>query len=164
MNGNGDPNDEIPMSIMAEHIPYMFGPAFGLDLVSGFYADDNGQVHYAYGESEQYKAYLEFLNGLFQEGLLAVSYTHLLIILLCLVAYSGVIVYETAALKREQAEQFYNMRAETVASALDEQLMDAQNLITSVNSSIIVNTLYRQAVGEDSVDPYTCLLYTSRCV
>lgn len=81
--------------------------------------------------------------------------SYALIILLCLVAYSGVIVYETAALKREQAEQFYNMRAETVASALDEQLMDAQNLITSVNSSIIVNTLYRQAVGEDSVDPYT---------
>ncbi len=77
MNGNGDPNDEIPMSIMAEHIPYMFGPAFGLDLVSGFYADDNGQVHYAYGESEQYKAYLEFLNGLFQEGLLEVEFTTL---------------------------------------------------------------------------------------
>ena len=47
MNGNGDTTDEIPMSIMSGFLPYMFGPAFGLDLVSGFYADDEGVVHYA---------------------------------------------------------------------------------------------------------------------
>ena len=44
MNGNGDASDEIPMSIMAEFLPYMFGPAFGLDLVSGFQADEKGNV------------------------------------------------------------------------------------------------------------------------
>ena len=52
MNDNGDTSDEIPMSIMAEFLPYMFGPAFGLDLVSGFQADADGNVTYAAADSE----------------------------------------------------------------------------------------------------------------
>ena len=77
MNGNGDASDEIPMSIQASFLPYMFGPAFGLDLVSGFYADEAGVVHYAAYESENYKKYLTFLNGLYNEGLLEVEFTSL---------------------------------------------------------------------------------------
>ncbi len=77
MNGNGDASDEIPMSIMAEYLPYMFGPAFGLDLVSGFMPDENGKVTYAYADAENFKAYLEFLNGLYEEGLLEIEYTSL---------------------------------------------------------------------------------------
>lgn len=77
MNGNGNADDEIPMSIMAEYLPYMFGPAFGLDIVSGFQADADGNVVYAYADAENFKAYLEFLNGLYNEGLLEVEYTSL---------------------------------------------------------------------------------------
>ena len=70
MNDNGDKTDEIPMCVMKEFLPYMFGPAFGLDLVSGFQADESGNVTYAYADSENYKKYLEFLNGLYKEGLI----------------------------------------------------------------------------------------------
>lgn len=77
MNGNGDTTDEIPMSVEAKLLPYMFGPAFGLDLINGFYADENGTVHYSYYESENYKEYLSFLNELYKEGLLEVEYTSL---------------------------------------------------------------------------------------
>ncbi len=70
MNDNGDPTDEIPMCVMKEFLPYMFGPAFGLDLVSGFQADEDGNVTYAYADSVNYRKYLEFLNGLYDEGLL----------------------------------------------------------------------------------------------
>ena len=77
MNGNGDTTDEIPMSVMSAFLPYMFGPAFGLDLVSGFYADDEGVVHYAAYESENYRKYLTFLNDLYNEGLLEVEFTSL---------------------------------------------------------------------------------------
>lgn len=77
MNDNGDTTDEIPMSVMSDYLPYMFGPAFGLDLVSGFYADDEGVVHYAAYESENYKNYLTFLNSLYEEGLLEVEFTSL---------------------------------------------------------------------------------------
>lgn len=76
MNGNGK-NDEIPMSVMSSFLPYMFGPAFGLDLVSGFQADESGNVTYAYADSANYKKYLEFLNGLYKEGLLEVEYSSL---------------------------------------------------------------------------------------
>lgn len=77
MNGNGDTTDEIPMSVQSSFLPYMFGPAFGLDLVSGFYADEDGTVHYAQAEPEKYKAYLSFLNGLYEEGLLEVEFASL---------------------------------------------------------------------------------------
>lgn len=77
MNGNGDKTDEIPMSVTAKNLPYMFGPAFGLDLVSGFYADEAGKVHYAYAEQDNYKAYVEFLNMLYKEGLLEIEFTSL---------------------------------------------------------------------------------------
>lgn len=77
MNGNGDATDEIPMSVAAEFLPYMFGPAFGLDLVSGFQADDEGNVSYAYADAENYKKYLQFLNGLYEEGLLETDFAKL---------------------------------------------------------------------------------------
>ena len=77
MNGDGKTDDEIPMSIQAGFLPYMFGPAFGLDIVSGFQADADGNVVYAYDDTENFKAYLEFLNGLYKEGLLEVEYTSL---------------------------------------------------------------------------------------
>lgn len=81
MNGDGDTKDQIPMSVIsnanAKNLELMFGPAFGLDLQNGFYADDQGKVHYSYAESENYKAYLTFLNGLYKEGLLEMEYTSL---------------------------------------------------------------------------------------
>jgi putative aldouronate transport system substrate-binding protein len=79
MNGNGKA-DEIPMSIKAQFLPYMFGPAFGLNFTSeigsGFFENDKGEVVYAQA-TPQYKAYLEFLNGLYKEGLLEVEFTTL---------------------------------------------------------------------------------------
>lgn len=77
MNGDGSTTDEYPMSVTAEFLPYMFGPAFGLDLLSGFYVNDAGQVTYAFAEEQGYKDYLTFLNGLYTEGLLDVDYTTL---------------------------------------------------------------------------------------
>lgn len=77
MNDNGDASDEIPMSIMGDFFPFMFGPAFGLDLVSGFQADAEGNVTYAYADSENYKKYLQFINSLYEEGLLEKDYASL---------------------------------------------------------------------------------------
>ncbi len=76
MNGDGALT-ETPMSIMASMLPYMFGPAFGLDLVSGFQVDANGTVFYAYADSTNYKNYLTFLNSLYTEGLLEIEYSSL---------------------------------------------------------------------------------------
>lgn len=74
MNGN-KLKDEIPLSVESKFLPYMFGPAFGLELVNGFYADEAGVVHYSYYEEENYKAYLAFLNSLYAEGLLESDFT-----------------------------------------------------------------------------------------
>lgn len=77
MNGDGNASDEIPMSVQSAFLPYMFGPAFGLDLVSGFQPESDGSVTYAAADAEKYKAYLEFLNGLYKEGLLEQEFTSL---------------------------------------------------------------------------------------
>lgn len=81
MNGDGDTTDEIPMSVTssetAKNLQMMFGPAFGLNLQDGFYVDDKGTVHYSYAESENYKNYLNFIHGLYEEGLLEMEYTSL---------------------------------------------------------------------------------------
>lgn len=48
----------------------MFGPAFGLDLSTGFIIDDYGNVSYSYSDSVNYRKYLEFVNDLYEEGLI----------------------------------------------------------------------------------------------
>lgn len=73
MNGNGKA-DEVPLNLAPEFLPYMFGPAFGLDLVNGFYIDDNDIVQYSYYDSDNYKEYVEFVHMLYSEGLLYSDY------------------------------------------------------------------------------------------
>lgn len=75
MNGDGKTDDEIPMSVAAEFLPYMFGPAFGLDLVSGYQADQDGNVIFAAADPENYRDYLDFLRDLYAQGLLEMEYT-----------------------------------------------------------------------------------------
>lgn len=74
-NGNGEA-DEIPMSIQSKFVPYLFGPGFGLDLVSGFYADEDNKVHYGYYEDNYYD-YLVLLHDLYEEGLLETEFASL---------------------------------------------------------------------------------------
>lgn len=74
MNDNGYSTDEIPLSIIPDFIPYMFGPAFGLDLSTGFIIDDYGNVSYSYSDSVNYRKYLEFVNDLYEEGLIEKDY------------------------------------------------------------------------------------------
>lgn len=81
MNGNGDAGDEIPLSIQKSFITYMFGPAFGLNFndsaLNSFFADEDGQAHYAYYEKEKYKNFLTYMHSLYEEGLLELEYTTL---------------------------------------------------------------------------------------
>ena len=48
----------------------MFGTAFGLDLSTGFIIDDYGNVGSSYSDSINYRKYLEFVNDLYEEGLI----------------------------------------------------------------------------------------------
>lgn len=77
-NGNGDPKDEIPMSMIFEDggagtfMEADLLTAFGIYTKSAEYllqADTSGKVSAA-DASDNYKAYLKFLNKLYKEGLL----------------------------------------------------------------------------------------------
>lgn len=46
---------------MQHTIPYMFEPAFGLDLSTGFIIDDYGNVSYSYSDSVNYRNILSSL-------------------------------------------------------------------------------------------------------
>ncbi len=71
-NGNGDPNDEIPTSAreFARWMDHNFAP-FGVAMVEGFPAWDiyDGEIQYSAVQPEM-KAALEWIRGLYAEGLL----------------------------------------------------------------------------------------------
>lgn len=86
-NGNGDPNDEIPLTASTD--PSDFGleglilNAYGVNAAIGFNpsayplyqysADENGKV-YCINTCDGYKAYLKYMNKLWNEGLMDVEY------------------------------------------------------------------------------------------
>ena len=76
-NGNGDPNDEIPMSITigresAQRVDWMLKAAFGIISINANYmqyADKDGKVG-IYDTTDNYRNYLTWLNKLWSENLL----------------------------------------------------------------------------------------------
>ncbi len=76
-NGNGDPNDEIPMAITiggqsGQRVEFALKAAFGIYNVNHNFqlaADENGKV-YLSETTENWKEYLTFMNKLYEEGLL----------------------------------------------------------------------------------------------
>ena len=67
-NGNGDPDDEIPTGNCVVAVQ----SAFGIFSTSGntiLQVDDEGQVYLA-DITENYRAFLEFMNRLYEEGLM----------------------------------------------------------------------------------------------
>ncbi len=71
-NGNRDPNDEIPMGNLDGYMESVLLPSFGIYSRSTTYilqADDKGTI-YSANTTDNYKAYLTYLNRLYKEGLL----------------------------------------------------------------------------------------------
>ena len=70
-NGNGDPNDEIPVATKngLKQLYYLM-TGFGYDTNSLWYTDADGGVHYAAVE-DNYKEMLTFLNKCYSEGLIS---------------------------------------------------------------------------------------------
>lgn len=73
-NGNGDPNDEIPMSCEYGSARLSLYGAFGLENRGSHNETidcdpDTGKVRFI-ESSEQYKSYLEYIRGLYADGLI----------------------------------------------------------------------------------------------
>ncbi len=77
-NGNGNPNDEIPLSTRFEdsatgnRVEGALLPSFGINSRSPVYilqADGSGKVYLA-NTTDNYKAYLKYMHRLYSEGLL----------------------------------------------------------------------------------------------
>ncbi|HIW54974.1 MAG TPA: ABC transporter substrate-binding protein [Candidatus Ruthenibacterium merdigallinarum] len=76
-NGNGDPDDEIPFTCvgLTTTIRDLLIPAFtGLPDGLSFNVADDGSVVYA-PATEEYKAFLEYANKLYEEGLLDIEFS-----------------------------------------------------------------------------------------
>lgn len=75
-NGNGDATDEIPLSQKVEYTLSAFLNAFGFNTRANAYllqADQDGKVYL--GETtDAYKAFLTYMNGLWNEGLMDVDF------------------------------------------------------------------------------------------
>ena len=68
-NGNGDVNDEIPLTVKRADYLKLIGSFWGLDLMTGYHLDDEGRVQSSFA-TESYRAYLTYMNKLYEEGLL----------------------------------------------------------------------------------------------
>lgn len=75
-NGNGDPDDEIPLSNNEEYTLSPFLTAFGFNTRTTTYllqADEEGKVYI--GETtDAYKAYLNYMHSLWEDGLMDVDF------------------------------------------------------------------------------------------
>lgn len=71
MNGNGDPNDEVPMFVRPGQLNAFGGLLFGLDLADagGYQLTKDGKVICTYTDP-RYKEFLTFFKKLYDEGLL----------------------------------------------------------------------------------------------
>lgn len=83
--------------------------------------------------------------------------SYVIIILLSLFMYSAAVVYENVRTNRTQTEQYYETKIQTLANTLDQQFYSAQRIVSSINSSTIINKFYINVQMEASVDTY--LLY-----
>ncbi|MEG0494306.1 MAG: extracellular solute-binding protein, partial [Clostridia bacterium] len=68
-NGNGDQTDEIPLTVKRADYLKLMGSLWNLDLWNGYHLDAEGNVQSSYA-SENYRAYLTYMNKLYSEGLL----------------------------------------------------------------------------------------------
>lgn len=83
--------------------------------------------------------------------------SYLIIIILCFAAYSAVVVYEAVTVKKEQTEQFYKTKVSSAANAVDLQIYNAENIVSNINSSSLINKFYLDIMLDRTVDSY--LLY-----
>lgn len=83
--------------------------------------------------------------------------SYLTIIVLCFAAYSAVLLYETASVRREQADQFYKLKARELVYELESRIQRAESIRSNLSASSALNQLYRSAMTGESVDSY--LLY-----
>lgn len=75
-------------------------------------------------------------------------------VMICFVAYMYVVVHEAKTLQKEQMNQYYNTKVQDLTTLIDRQLIGAQNMVTNINSSLIINKLYTQIRTKESIDPY----------
>ncbi len=65
-----------------------------------------------------------------------------------------VVVHEAKALQREQMNQYYTTKVADLTSLLDRQVLGAETMVSTINSSLIINKLYMQIRNKESVEPY----------
>lgn len=83
--------------------------------------------------------------------------SYIFIIVLCFLAYTGIVIYETVAMKREQTEKLYDVKLQEMTSLIDNQVTKAKNIAAGINNSYLIRRFYRSASQEQTVDAY--LLY-----
>lgn len=83
--------------------------------------------------------------------------SYICIIVLCFLAYSGIVIHEAGVVKKEQAEQYYTMKLQDVRNALDNQIAKAQTIVSGINNSYLVRQFAINVRQNKTGDAY--LLY-----
>ncbi|MDW2797110.1 helix-turn-helix transcriptional regulator [Clostridium boliviensis] len=83
--------------------------------------------------------------------------SYCLFIILSFLVYSATVIYEAVKVKENQAVTYYETKAQAFANGMDQQIYNAQNIISNLNNSSLINKLYMTVQMNSPVDSY--LLY-----
>lgn len=80
--------------------------------------------------------------------------SYIMIILSLFLVYTFVIVFETTNINKERQSQYYNLKVQEVANVLDLQFMEADIIVSNINSSDVIRQFSRDINNMSNINTY----------
>lgn len=80
--------------------------------------------------------------------------SYIVIILSLFLLYTAVIVFETININKERQSQYYNLKVQELANVLDLQFMEADIIVSNINSSDIIRQFSRDVNNNSNINIY----------
>ncbi len=92
---------------------------------------------------------------------MSLFFSYVIIIVVFFSVFAGFIIMRSRATYHENAEAEYTQKAQALKNTMEVQLMSAQNIVSSINSSETIKAMHAQLIGEEkAVD--TMLLFKAQ--
>jgi len=80
--------------------------------------------------------------------------SYIIIILSLFLLYTSVIVFETISINKERQSQYYNLKVQEVANVLDLQFIEADIIVSNINSSDTIKQFSRDVNNKANINIY----------
>ncbi|SEW30516.1 helix-turn-helix domain-containing protein [[Clostridium] fimetarium] len=80
--------------------------------------------------------------------------SYIMIILSLFLLYTAVIVFETININKERQSQYYNLKVQELANVLDLQFVEADIIVSNINSSDVIRQFSRDVNNNANINTY----------